>query len=134
MSKRTDEAKRLASLPPKPASVKRSFTPEETMELQEMQRMVNGHKFVAAQVKGNTALVPRGKDVAEELEATARLLDNAKNGWVAQKLLECGYPEGTKCSINLSTGEIIVNDNEPPNSTEAPANAGSEGADSVPAK
>ena len=103
MTKLSEEKKRLALK-------KRSFTPAETMELQEMQRLVNSRKFEAGIIKGNTALVPRGQEVAAELEAIARVLENSKNQWVAQKLLDCGYEQNTKCSINLSTGEII---NEP---------------------
>lgn len=107
MSKRTDEEKRVAALPPTPAAEKRSLTPEETLELQEMQRLVNGRRFEAAQVKGNTALVPRGQEIAAELDALARLLENAKNLWVSQKLLSCGYAQNSLCTINLTTGEIL---------------------------
>ncbi len=84
----------------------RSMTPIEVMELQEMQRLVNGRKFEAAQVKGNTALVPDGQKLAEQLEAVVRLLENVKNQWVSAKLVECGYPQDAICDINLSTGEI----------------------------
>lgn len=108
MTKRSLEAKRVAKLPPKPAPVKRNLTAEEALELQEMQRLVNSRKFEAAQVSGNTALVPDGQKVAQQLTAIAALLENAKNIWVAQKLLECGYENGTKCSINLTTGEIVL--------------------------
>lgn len=110
MTKRSDEAKRLAALPPKPAPIKRDLTPEETLEFQEILRIANGRTFEAAQVKGNTALIPRGQEVAAELDAIARLMVNAKNLWLSQKLLECGYADGTKCSINLSTGKITPND------------------------
>jgi hypothetical protein len=87
---------------------KRSLSPEECLELQEMHRLARHKHFEAAQVKGNTALIPKGQEVAEQLEAIARLLENAKNMWVAQKLLECGYPEGTKCSINMTTGAVLL--------------------------
>jgi hypothetical protein len=84
----------------------RNFTPEEVLELQEMHRLTTARQFEAAQVKANTALIPRGQEVAGELEAIARLLENAKHLWVTQKLAECGFPPGAKCSINLTTGEI----------------------------
>lgn len=93
-----------------PSVEKRNFTPQETMELQEMMRVCNARRFEAAQIKGNTALVPRGKEICDEIEAIARLLENTKNYWVSQKLLECGYEANTKCSVNLSTGEIIIDD------------------------
>ena len=96
-----------------PLQTRRNFTPQETLELQEMQRAVNAKKFEAAQIKGNTALVPNGQRVAEESDAVARLLENVKNQYVSQKLVECGYPNDTKCSINLTDGTIVVNDTPP---------------------
>jgi hypothetical protein len=87
---------------------KRNFTPEETMEVLEMNRIVNARKFEAAQIAANTALVPDGQKVAEQTTAIAALLNNAKNLWISQKLVECGFPQDTKCSINLSTGEVVV--------------------------
>lgn len=99
---------RLAAKGIIPAINPRSFSPTEVLELQEMQRMVNARSFEAAQIKGNTALVPDGQKAADQAVAIARLLENAKNMWVSQKLVECGYPQDTRCSINLSTGEIIV--------------------------
>ena len=91
---------------------RRDFTPQEVLELNDMQRLVNARKWEAAQIGGNTALIPRGQEVAKEVDAIARLLDNVKNNWVSHKLLECGYAVDTKCSINLSTGAIII-ENEP---------------------
>lgn len=96
-------------IPPAPLP-KRNLTPEETIQLQEMLRAVNIRKFEAAQIKGNTALVPRGQEIAAETEAIAQLLENAKNLWVSQTLIDCGYPADTKCSINLTTGEVVEND------------------------
>ena len=94
-----------------PAPTKRNFTAEETLQLQEMLRAISIYKFVSSQVKGNTALVPRGKEVAEETDAVARVLENSKNLWVSQKLLDCGYAANTMCNINLSDGSIHLVDN-----------------------
>lgn len=92
---------------------KRSFTQQELIELQELQRIVGARKFEAVHIKGNTALVPNGQRVAEEYEAIARLMENVKNNWVAAKLAECGYKENDRCSINLQTGEVTPNDTPP---------------------
>ena len=92
---------------------RRNFTPSEVLELQEMQRAVNAKKFESAHIKGNTALIPNGQRVSEEVEAVARLLDQVKNNYVSSKLLECGFKQDEKCSINLSTGEIVLNDTPP---------------------
>ena len=86
---------------------KRNLTEQERLELQEMQRVVSAKKFEAAQIKGNTALIPRGQEIFMEVDAIARLLDNARNGWVSAKLQECGYEENEMCTINLSTGEVL---------------------------
>ena len=94
---------------------KRNFNPQELLELQELQRLVNARRFEAAQIKANTALVPRGKEIAEEIEAIARVMENSKNLYVAQKLVECGYESGTKCDINFNTGEVILHKDEPGN-------------------
>lgn len=91
-----------------PATPKRNLTHEETMELHAMVNYVNAKKFEAAQIKGNTALIPDGQKVAEQSDAIAGLLDNAKNLWVSRKLVACGYPEDTKCQINLTDGSITV--------------------------
>src|SRR5882672_2454324 len=105
MTKATQtKLERKGFIPPAPPT--RNLTPEECLHVQEMLRTVNARKFEAAQVKGNTVLIPRGQDVAAELEALARLLENTMNQHVSQLLATCGYPAGTKCSMNLTTGEI----------------------------
>ena len=91
---------------------KRGLTAQEVLELQEIVRLVNARNFEATQIKANTALIPDGQKVAEQIEAIARLLENVKNQWVAQKLSECGYDAGTKCNINLSSGAIILTPEE----------------------
>lgn len=115
-------------IPPPPP--KTNFTIEEAMELQEMQRMINGRKFEASQIGGNTALVPRGQEIAKELDAIVRLLENSKNLWISQKLKEHGYQLDEKCSVNLSTGEVMI---EPP-APVLPTEAASGVATEVPAK
>lgn len=84
-----------------------NFTAGETMELMEMQRMVNAERVKAQLVAGNTALIPRGQEVAKEIDAIARLLENNKDQWFSQKLREHGYPQDLKVQINLTTGEIV---------------------------
>ena len=100
-------------------TVKRNFSPAEIVQLQEMQRLVNGRKFEAAQIKSNTALIPRGKEIGEEIEAIARVLENVKNQYVGDTLLKCGYPSGTRCDINYSTGEVILHVDEGSGEDEA---------------
>lgn len=100
---------------PKP---KRNFTPQEAMELQEMNRIVNAKKWEADLIKNNTALVPSGQEVAETFMAIARLCENEKNRWVASKLTQCGYENGAKVNINLITGQI-TEQHEPADDSKA---------------
>lgn len=86
----------------------RDFTPMEVYELNEMQKLINSYKFIAKQVESNTALVPRAQEIVKEYEAMATVMENTKNLYVASKLVECGYESGTKCDINLSSGEITL--------------------------
>lgn len=110
------DATREAVADGKIAPGKRNLTPQETLELQEMHRICAGLAFQANQVKANTALipptkflwftVPRGKSLAAELEAQARLMDQVKRKWIGERLAACGYLPDSKCDINLSTGTI----------------------------
>lgn len=100
---------------------KRNLTPEEAFQIQQMMQLINARKFEAAQVKANTALVPRGQEVCVEIEAIVRLLENTKNHFVAEKLVECGYTAGTKCSMNLADGTIAEETPVDNSSEETPA-------------
>lgn len=84
----------------------RGFTEEELKELQELVRVAAIEKFKASQVKANTALVPNGKEVAEQLEAVSRLVENFKDQWLGAKLQELGYPQGSQVGVDSRTGLI----------------------------
>lgn len=92
----------------------RNLTPEEAQEGIEITRTINARRWEVAQIRGNTALVPNGQALADQLEAVVALLDDVWKQWIYRKLEACGYPNGTKCSVNLSTGEITTQ-NEPGN-------------------
>ena len=89
---------------------KRNFTPEETLQFQEMNRLVNARKWELEQLKANTALIPNGQDYVKQLEAVANVLDDVSRQWISRTLEACGYPNGTKCDLNLSTGEITLHE------------------------
>lgn len=93
------------------APVKRNLTPTETMQFQEMNRTINARQWELAQIKNNTALIPEGQALVAQLEAVYRVLDDAGRYWISGTLEKCGYVNGTKCSINLTTG-VIELDNE----------------------
>jgi len=88
--------------------VKSNFTPEETLELQEMIRLINSRHFEVAQIKNNTALIEDGQKFLKQMESLSQILEGVKSLWVNQKLAEHGYENGIRCNINLMTGEIIL--------------------------
>lgn len=87
---------------------RRNLTPAEALQFQDIHRLINARKFELAQIKGNTALIPDGQKLAEQLEGVVNVLDDAGKQWIALKLEECGYKNGTKCSVNLNTGEVLL--------------------------
>ncbi len=92
----------------------RPMREDELMELQELHRAASVQRFIGGQVKGNTALVPNGQLYAEQCEAVARLLENAKNQWVARKLVELGYAPNELVQIDMVTGVITRSTKEKP--------------------
>lgn len=86
----------------------RAFTANEILEIQELHRVASAERFKATQVKGNTAMVPDGQKLAEQMDAIARLMENFKNNYISSKLAECGYTPSQKVNIDLKTGQIIL--------------------------
>ena len=106
MAKMTQSKKeRLGIIPPK---VIRPLTKAELQELLALTNLVSTEKFKAFQISGNTALIPRGQEVAKEQDAIARLMENVKNSWTSSKLTECGVPKNQAVNINQETGEITL--------------------------
>ncbi len=93
-------------LPP----TKRNLLPTEALQVQHMQQAANNRRWEADVIKGNTALVPDGQKLAEQAEAIANLLEQSCQEFIANTLVKCGIAPGTKCSLNLTTGEIIISD------------------------
>lgn len=120
MSKMSATRKMKKGISTTPGVERRNFNAEEIMSLNMMQTLINQEKFKASNIKANTALVPRGKEIAEECDAIARLLENTRNQYVSAKLVECGYLPGTRCDINFATGEIVLNKEQTPAVTVEP--------------
>lgn len=85
----------------------RKLNKSEIQEFQELHRIAMHYKFVALQIKGNTALIEDGQKVAGQFEAIAKLMENVKGEWFSNKLRELGYPSNQRVSINIGTGQII---------------------------
>lgn len=91
-----------------------NFTAAEVLELSEMTRLCNSERFKAVQFKGNTAIIPRGQEVAAEQDAMSRVLEQAKQQWISQKLRDHGFLPDEKCFINIETGEITLTEQASP--------------------
>lgn len=102
MSKKTksQEQKELIALTPQ------QLSEEDRAEFEELHRMAISYNFLARQIKGNTALVPEGQQVAAQYEAIARLIENAKNQWIGEKLNQMGYPQKVQVKVDIKTGTI----------------------------
>lgn len=85
----------------------RELSPNEILELQELHRIASSYKFIANQIKGNTALIEDGKKLARQMEQIATLAENVKGQWISQKLAHLGYEKDQRVNVNLLTGEII---------------------------
>lgn len=91
-------------------ATKRNLLPAECAQLMEMNRAINTRRWEIAEIKGNTALVPNGQELVKQLEAVCNLLETSCLSITQTLLFKCGYPAGTKCDLNLSTGEIKVHE------------------------
>jgi hypothetical protein len=102
MSKKTNtqEQKEIA------AQLPQQLPEVDRAEFEELFRMAMSYNFIASQIKNNTALVPDGQRVASEYEAVARLLENAKNQFIGQKLVDMGYPQTSQVKVDIKTGII----------------------------
>ena len=108
MSKKTksQEQKELMSQTPQ------ALNERDRAEFEELHRIFLSYSFVASQIKGNTALVPNGQEIAAQFEAIARLMENTKNQYIGQKLHEMGYPQSAQVNVDIKTG-VITPINEP---------------------
>lgn len=102
----TQAKKQRKGYAPPPKNKRWKLTEKELSELQELHRLAAARRVEANLVSQNTALVPRGQEVAKELDAQARLLEHYRNQWMTSKFVECGHEPGVVMNINLSTGEI----------------------------
>ena len=84
----------------------RPMTSAEVLEMQQLHRIITTERFIAQQIRENTAMVTDGQKVAEQKEQTARLLENFRNNWMSGKLAELGYEKGLNVTIDLATGVI----------------------------
>ena len=86
---------------------KRSPTPQELKELQELNRLALVERFKATQFKNNTMVLnPDGQKLAEQQDKIAVLLENIRNSAVQRLFVALGYKQGENLTINLDTGSI----------------------------
>lgn len=85
---------------------KPSLSRQDLTDAQELVRILNAFDLVAKLVKGNTALVPQGKKLRDQLEAIVNLLTTTKNEFLGSALLRAGLKQDDKASVNIQTGEV----------------------------
>lgn len=110
MSKMSIERKIKKGILPTPV-IPRELTQAELEEFQELHKLARLEAFKAAQVKANTALIPDGQKVAEQYLAISRLMENVKNQWFSQKLVELGYAQDQMVNMDIKTGKITLSSN-----------------------
>ena len=86
----------------------RRLNKAERNDLMEVSRIAQWHRFIANQLKANTALVPNGQKLAKQYGDIATFLEGVKDNMVAQKLTQLGYPGGVNFTVNLKTGKITM--------------------------
>lgn len=111
MTAMTETKKERLGIKPAP----RNLNEAELKEFLALIDMVAVEKFKTIQIQNNTALIPRGQEVAKEQEAVSRLLENVKDQWMSAKLNECGVEQGVRVSIDPKTGEIKKVEENVPN-------------------
>lgn len=82
------------------------LTEQELVELRELQRIAASEMLKANVIRGNTALVPNGQEVATQFEAVARVMSNYRDQFMASAFTRHGYKNGEPLSIDLKTGKI----------------------------
>ena len=78
----------------------------EVKEIVKMTEFVNGEIWKQDLISKNTALVPNGKELSAQLEATNRVLVAAKEAFVSGILVNCGIPLGQAVKFSIDTGVI----------------------------
>ena len=84
-------------------------------ELKNRVEMTNQMWHLHRLVSQNTAMHPRGKERAKELEAEARLLENDKDMYINYCVKNCGFefPPDTNISISAEGVISVVEDGKP---------------------
>ena len=85
---------------------KKKITGLELKEIQEIHTIVQTEKFKLAQIKGNMALIPNGRALVNQLEATTKLFQDIETRLVSERLKKFGFPEGMNVSMDVKTGII----------------------------
>lgn len=89
----------------------KNINKEELYELQEINRIIIGEKWKLLQIQENTALIPEGQKLKEQLEKVIEVLEKKKFEHIGQLLAHLGYPPKVEAMVNFKTGKItIVND------------------------
>jgi len=75
-------------------------------EFQALVRLLGQKTFEYNQIRNNTALIPKGKALAEQEFAVLGVLQQAVQSWIGQILMKYDCVKGMQYNINGETGVI----------------------------
>ena len=77
-------------------------------EFRALVRLVAQKTFVYNQIRNNTALIPKGKALAEQEFAVLGVLQQAVQSWIGQTLMKYNCVKGMRYNINGESGKITA--------------------------
>ena len=89
---------------------KKKLSPQDLKDLQELNRICFTYRFMADEVKKNTALVPDGQKLVKQLEGMFNIFDKAMEEHKSKKVREFDFPPNSHVSIDLNTGILTLLD------------------------
>ena len=77
-------------------------------EFQALVRLLGQKTFEYNQIRNNTALIPKGKVLAEQEFAVLGVLQQAVQSWIGQILMKYNCVKGMQYNINGESGKITA--------------------------
>jgi len=87
-------------------SFNKKLSKNDLEEFKALVRIIANKTFEYNQIKNNTALIPKGKALAEQEFAVLGILQQAVQSWIGQILMKYDCVKGMQYNINGETGVI----------------------------
>ena len=89
-------------------TIKKRLNKVDLNEFQALVRLLGQKTFVYNQIRNNTALIPKGKALAEQEFAVLGVLQQAVQSWIGQILMKYDCVKGMQYNINGESGKITA--------------------------